>query len=130
MNPLTSMFDFECRIETDKRYKNLAIYAHRTAGWNGESGLYESAKSWIDNWLKKDGKKDGSCDVMIKYLNFRMLEMKEFSEKVKNRRFDLIIPNYGPEFTPCNCGCSMLLNKYGDDAGVDPNYKPKNREGW
>ena len=131
MNPLTSMFDFECRIRLDKRYVKLAIYAHRTAGWDieandgREAGTIENARLWIETWLKEDGAREESCAKMIHYLNCRMVEMKDFSEQPMRKNKSIVIPNYGPEFHPCTCGCSLLLDINGDEVGVDPNFKQK-----
>lgn len=128
MPPITSMYDFECRVQLDNKYKALAVYAHETAGWADEAGLYEDAKKWMDTWLMTDGAKRESCGRMISYLNNRMLEMKQFSNSVNPKGRDIIIPNYGPEFHPCTCGCNLLLNDDGDEVGINPDYKSKNTE--
>lgn len=128
MSEITSMYDFECRIRLDARYKSLAIYAHETAGWEDESGTYEAAAKWISDWLKTDGNKDGCCDVMVGYLNWRATEMIEFRGNPRHRSKDLIIPKFGPKFRSYTCGCNLLLDEDGDQVGVNPYHKPRGTE--
>lgn len=71
LKQVTSLFDYFKKVEADKEYELPAIYGYMDDGYNPPPFNFESAKVWIEKWIKDTvgcGYEE-TCRGMVDYLN-------------------------------------------------------------
>ena len=79
LKEITSLFDFFKKVETNKEYELVAIYAYCEDGYNPSPYTYESAKNWINKWNCGED----TCEGMVLYLNGFVRKMNDPQENAR-----------------------------------------------